>query len=361
MAGVQGFNITDIFPGLGDWVQGTRDARNQASRGQAVNQANVLLGAPAASTFQQGPDGLITGVSTQGSGLMQDPRDLGNQQRYGLGLMGNEFTDQAGQSYLSQINADFLGQPERDRNFNQQQAQFNIVNAKAAQDKQIAAQAVIDKRRIDDQALTNTYRDDFNKAAAPFATGVDIYQDFQSMAKARGAVSNWTLVDDVATIKNAAKLILPKEAVIGDDASLLAATSQLTPALQAMVSDALGMQKPLTDDQRRDLAQTIQERGGASLQRLESLEGDYRKSAAQNQLLDNQIISSRALADTNRYTKPPSARPGGRGASGSDFKPPGTDNGLEVPGPELQQILTDQYNRDNPNLIQQFGNWVQNF
>ncbi|GAF72385.1 unnamed protein product, partial [marine sediment metagenome] len=307
-----------------------RDALMQPYRQRAGEQAANLLGAPAASTMNTDEQGLTSGVSTQGSGLMQgnSDQDYFQQMQYAQGLMNTPGFESAGLNFQNQALQHQLGGDARD------QAQ---TNWQATYDQnELVKQQQLKKDRL---GITNTFRDDFEKASAPYRAGTQIYQDFQNMAKSRGAVSNWTMIDDVASIKNAAKLILPAEAVIGDDASLLAQTDKLPVGLQTLINQALGMGKPLTDNQRRDLAQTISERSYMQSQRLDQLENTYRGYAEQESLRSEQIVRPRLEQDTTRYTQPAKATRATNKPAPSD-----TVGDSQI----TQQQLDDEYERLHP-------------
>jgi hypothetical protein len=322
-----------LLPGLGDYMQGNRDRRDQISRRQALTQEEILDGAPAASTMQQGADGLITGVSTPGSGLMQNPNDFNTQRRYGLGLMGNEYTAGLGEDYLRQINAEHIAQPAAQMLAQESLRRFNINQGKEALDKQLAEQKVLEDRRLADQASTKAFRNDFDAKAKPYRKSVEMFESFQTMAQNRGSVENWSLIDDVASIKTYAKMVLGDEAVMNDDQQVIAVSSQLSQGVRTMINQAFGAGTALTPNQRRQLAQSIAERAGGALQNLQQEERNYQGYADTAGLLRDEIVGQRQKTDTTRYAKPPVR----------DAAPNFTEDEAA-----LQQSLDEQHAQENP-------------
>jgi hypothetical protein len=314
-----------LLPGLGDYMQGNRDRRDQISRTQAVQQGNTLLGAPAASAFQQGDDGLITGVSTQGSGLMSNPDDRATQQRYGLGLLGNEYTAGLGQQYLGQINQDFLAQPQRNANFQAQQQQQQ-------RDSQLAQEK--EQRQLGTAYANQSgalYTDAEARLSGP-REAINLLNNVQTTVQGKG-FEGMNLTDDTIMVKSLAKLLLPNEAVMEGDISALSTMTGI-PAVMKSLAAKIGMGKPLEVHERQQLYDQLFQLGQQRGQEYQQVRSDFDERAQRRNINVKDVLGTAVEADLQNYNTSPNQPPPG------PYKP----------APITQEILQNREAAGIPNL-----------
>jgi hypothetical protein len=335
-----------LLPGLGDYMQGNRDRRDQISRRQALTQEEILDGAPAASTMQQGADGLITGVSTPGSGLMQNPNDFNTQRRYGLGLMGNEYTAGLGEDYLRQINAEHIAQPAANLLAQQQNRTFE---AKRAQDEFDQQQKLIAEERQQGTAYANQsgalYTDAESRLKGP-REAINLLNNVQTTVQGKG-FDGMNLTDDTIMVKSLAKLLLPNEAVMEGDISALTTMTGI-PAVMKSLAAKIGMGKPLEVHERQQLYDQLFQLGQQRGQEYQQVRSDFEERSQRRNFNVKDVLGTAVEADLQNLN------PGGsRPATAFEGSRPAT-------AAEQKAIDAKILELDGPNVVQQFGNWLAN-
>jgi len=299
--------IMDIFPALGQWVQGNRDALMAPYAERAQEQAQTLLGAPAANAMQMDESGLVSGVSTPGSGLMQDPNDYMNQMQYALGLMGTPGYESAGLQFQNQAVANQLGNPAREqaqRNFEAQQMQRAQLAAQQA-GVQAAQFQQNQQRQMTQDALSQSrgMARDANAILQPIREGVKLYSNVNDVVRDKG-FSGMNLTDDTVMTKTLAKLVLPNEAVMEGDIAALQTMEGLTPAIRAAASK-IGMGVPLQAQERTQLYDQIQRLGRQQLGELNQTRQDFEQRAVRANFDPRDVLRTAPTVNTGDYRQAP--------------------------------------------------------
>jgi hypothetical protein len=336
--GVGRLGIADLIPGLGAWVQETRQNIQRPFLEQAEQRALGLLGTEGTSFEDFGRMGGPAQDYDQvqeATGLMADPTDFYNQMRYATGLMATPFYQQAGQQFAGQFIANQLGLPQRLQEQRNWQAEYQQRqdNWQADQQRRAAEAArnlgVDQEQRIFERA--NTLRDDYTKAAEPYRQALETYSNVQAIFANRGPES-MTTTDDTALIKAYAKILLPNEAVMQDDVAAIAASDDISSVFRGFAS-RINAKMPLEPDERRELYQAITELSGNQLKGYNQLRADYRARAERATVLPADVMRSQMQIDQANY--------GGQTPPEKFQNPPVTD-------PELLRRIEEADRQQNP-------------
>jgi hypothetical protein len=335
--------LAELFPFFADLASQNQLGRDRAGRAQGVLGAETLLGAPAANAFQTDQQGLTSGVATAGSGLLAaGPRDFGAQQRYGLGLLADPYTAAAGQQFLSQVNADFLAQPGRDRLFKESQRISGLDEAQRQTENQLKADALV-RQKSQYRGASNQYDTPALYQSAARGMGNDYRTDtkdlrqsnllarnVQNMIAKRGGVANMTIVDQVLAVKTLVKSQFPDEAVMGEDIRNLENKEGLTGGLRSAMQ-SLGSDIKLTPAQMLPILESLQSSATQNGQQLESVRATYLDRAERAGINPDDVVLA------------------GLDSAFEDLPKAGSPAGTFTPEEAtLQQQLDDQFAKDNP-------------
>lgn len=285
------FGLLDLFPALGQWVQGNRDALMAPYRENAQQQAQGLLGAPAASAMQTDAQGLTSGMTTQGSGLMQDPNDYMKQMQYSLGLMGTPGYEQAGLQMQGQALQHQMGQGARDQvqaNWQAQQAQMQANRGSLTQNEYLTQSTGM---ATDAKAILQPLRD-----------SVMLYSNINNVVKDKG-FHGMTLTDDTVMTKTLAKLMLPNEAVMEGDIIALQTMEGLDPIIRSLAGK-IGTGKALNVTERQQLYDQIQRLGAQNLQEFNQTRQDFEGRAQRAQFDPRDVLRSAPNVNNTDYRQP---------------------------------------------------------
>ena len=219
--------------GLMDWIAGNYEKAAAArTRGRLGAQAEMIQqNAPAVqelmgyNTMQTGQDGLTTGMSAGIMGMDQnDPRTF---MQMGTGLMSIPGYQEVGQQVMGQAVANTLMRPyqmqklQQEAMYQQMQLQMQQIQAQRAQKEQAFTRAQQLAGRAD-------------KILAPIRDALGMYNTTQQSIINAGGFTEMSGADDEALIKSYAKMVLPKEAVMTDDAGRIVMSDNFDSFIRGM-------------------------------------------------------------------------------------------------------------------------------
>jgi hypothetical protein len=344
--------LAELFPFFADLASQNQLGRDRAGRAQGVQAAETLLGAPAANAFQTDEQGLTSGVATGGSGLMgAGPRDFGAQQRYGLGLLADPYTAAAGQNFLTQINADFLDQPQRNRLFEENQRISGLNEAQRQTENKLKADALV-RKKSQYRGANNEYDTPALYQSAAKAMAADANRDNKDLRQSnllarnvqntiaqRGGVNNLTIVDQVLATKTLVKAMFPTEAVMSDDIQSLENREGLPGFIRSAIV-SLGSDIKLRPEQMLPILEALQSSAQQNGEQLESNRAVYLGRAERAGINPEDVLL--AELETGFEGLPKAGRPAG------SFTPEEA---------ALQSELDAQYENDNPGIIDRVTNF----
>ena len=329
--------LTDIFPGLGQWMEEQREKVQAPGRARGLTRAETLLGAPAreasASTDDQG---LTTGFDAfAGQGLMEDPNDFYNQMQYGLGLMATPYYGDAGQNFLSQSVSEMLQAPRARREAEQAQSNWQAEQQQRTLQHQAQREQAMATRQAAQQVAHANQTGALYKDAQALLAGpresIMLFDNVQTTVRDKG-FSGMNITDDVVLVKSLAKMLLPNEAVMEGDIQALATMEGLPAAIKSLAAKA-GAGWELLPFERQQLYDQLYQLGEQKMQQLGQDRADFTERA-QRRGMDVRDVLPTAL------------QPDMENLSGGTL------------GAELNAKLDAQYESENPGPVDRLGAWV---
>ncbi len=346
--------LTDLFPGLGQWIEGNREMIQRPGRQRAQTRAETLLGAPAVpGQVTTGADGLTTAIDAMGGvGLMSDPNDFYNQMQYATGLMTTPYYDQAGQTFMNQATSEMLAGPARQAERARLQANWE---AEQTDKKKYRMGNGMYENMNQLQAAETGLAKDAESVLAPLREGVGLYNNVQGVIRDKG-FHGMNLVDDTIMVKSLAKLILPNEAVMEGDVAAIAQMEGV-PAIVKGIARKLGSGMELLPEERQMLYDQLQRLGQQRVGEWQQKRADYIKRAESYSMTPSNVVFTAMDVDPTNYNSMKGTGPGGQQTISKENS--------DVSPEELQRILTEQSLREEgispdspfPIPMQRAGNW----
>jgi len=339
--GVGRFGIADLIPGLGAWIQQTREGIEAPFRERFQAQAQGLLGQEQ-ELMSAGDQGLMAGapegglfgvgdVQTQAAtGLMQDPSDFYQQMQFGLGLMGTPGYEAAGQAYAGQSLMHQLGLGER----LQQQQNFQQNQLRQQQQAAATLQASQNQQRIVNERAENIatanqsgalYKDAL-KQLQPLRESLALADNVQMTVRKKG-FSGLTITDQVILTKSLAKILQPTEAVMEGDIVQLQNMEGI-PAFARSFAAKLGAGMRLIDEEAKQLYDALFQLAEQKGQEYQTMRGDFTERAQRRGFNVDDVMNTAFDADLENLNQG------------------GTRPGLVTP--ELNAELDAKWAKENP-------------
>ena len=322
--------------GIWDWVAGNYEKIEAGkARGRAQGMASLMAeNAPQAealqgyNTMQTGQDGLTTGMS---GGLMADPTNPMNVLQMGTGLMAIPGYQEAGQQIMGKAISESLGRPyqqaqlQQQALYQQQQLQLQQIQAQRAQQQQGFDRAQKLAGRAD-------------KVLMPIRDALSMYNTTQNMIINTGGFSEMSGADDEALIKAYAKMVLPKEAVMTDDAGRIVMSDNFDSFIRGL-KEKFNVKGQLSWQERKSIFDSMTRQAQGKMAEYSAGRQDFERFA-QNAMVNPADVLREAIR---------------------------TDFGMDVPiggGAQVPEQISNELDtkarQQDPNVFDQLGDWWRN-
>ena len=281
--------------GLRDWIQSNYATIEKGkAQGRLEAQAEMIqAGAPQAqqlmgyNTYQTGQDGLTTGMASGlMAGDMNDPRTF---MELGTGLMSIPGYQQVGQQVLGQAVANQLGRPyqqaqlQQQALYQQQQLQMQKIQMERSQKNQRFQRA---------QALVGRA----DKVLAPIRDALGMFNTAQNMIIDAGGFANMSGADDEALIKSYAKMVLPKEAVMTDDAGRIVMSDNFDSFIRGL-KEKFNVKGQLSWEERKSIYESMMRQAQGKMAEYNAGRQDFERFSHQAMVNPDDVLREAIRVD----------------------------------------------------------------